>query len=125
MDIGTDREDREITHGSAPTVSALDGSSASFAPLRFDADKFISFVRDEDLTEDQALALLRVYWDIYVGFVDVAFGLHPAQQVVDRSKENSPSATGDSGLVVHSSASISSDQTDKTADDETAAKEDS
>ena len=82
---GTDREDREVIIGSAPLASAFEATSdlLAFNPLVFDAGKYLAYVEDEGLTEAQAIALLGAYWNVYVAFVDAAFGIHSVQQAVD------------------------------------------
>lgn len=127
MDIGTDREDREVILGSAPTASALEAPPGlSFAPLRFDPREFMQFVENEGLTEQEAQQLLRAIWDIMVAFVDLAWGVHPVQQAVDRFR----GAGGSSGTPVMLSCSdvFSNTANKKTAEGDqraTAAKEDS
>jgi hypothetical protein len=89
MNIGTDRE---VIHGSAPTASAPD-APALFTPLTFDASKFMEFVAHEELSEEEAVLLLRAYWDTFVGFADIAFGISSTHQAVDRfegSRADSP-----------------------------------
>ena len=104
MNRGTDREDRDnATNGSAPLTSAPEAPPGlAFSPLRFDAAEFMKFVEDWELTDAQAEALLRAIWDIVVGFVDIAYGLHPVQQAVDRLPFPAMSSTPESGAVVSS-----------------------
>ena len=61
-----------------------------FKPLCFDAKEFMRFVEDEELTEQEAQALLEAVWHIVVAFVDLRLGLSPIQHLVDRS----PGRTG-------------------------------
>jgi hypothetical protein len=94
MDTRTERGERDTTFGAAPFVSGPDMPSAPlFQPLTFDASKYLHYIADEGLSEAQATALLRAYWDIYVGFVDIAFGIDPVQQVVDRLPDGTGSAS--------------------------------
>jgi hypothetical protein len=55
------------------------------------------FVKDEDLSDEQARAMLEAIWSVVVAFVDVGFGLHPLQQVPDKLLQ---SLTPDSRRVV-------------------------
>lgn len=54
-----------------------------FPALRFDLDEYRKYIEDENLTDAQAEELLNAIWLIMVGFVDLGFGLHPVQQVLD------------------------------------------
>lgn len=69
--------------------------------LHFDPAKFLQYVEEEDLTEEQATVLLRAIWDIIVAFVDLGFGLSPVQQaLVDRSRrDDDKSFRPDSGML--------------------------
>lgn len=129
MDIGTDREDRDVILGSAPSASALDAPPGlSFAPLRFDPREFMQFVEDEGLTEPQAQQLLRAIWDIHLAFVDLAWGVHPVQQAVDRFRGGSGSSSSGTPVVLSCSDVFSNTANNETAEGDpraTAAKEDS
>ena len=66
-----------------------------FAPLRFDPAEYMHYVEDMDLTEDQAIELLRAIWAINVAWVDLGFGINPIQQAMDKSGEVFPSGFSD------------------------------
>lgn len=66
-----------------------------FAPLRFDPAEYMHYVEDMDLTEAQAIELLRVIWAINVAWVDLGFGINPIQQAMDKSGEVFPSGFPD------------------------------
>ena len=71
--------------------------------LQFDPAKFLQYVEEEDLTEEQAGVLLRAIWDLVVSFVDLGFGLNPVQQaLVDRSRRDPESASSASSGRVSS-----------------------
>lgn len=59
------------------------GLAVGYLPLQFDPDEFMHFVEDENLTDEQARALLEAVWSVMVAFVDLRFGVHPLQQVPD------------------------------------------
>ena len=62
--------------------------------LQFDPAKFLQYVEEENLTEEQAGVLLRAIWDLVVSFVDLGFGLSPVQQaLVDRLRRDPESAS--------------------------------
>ena len=46
-----------------------------------DYKKYAHFLEDTDLSEIQKREFLQALWQIIVGFVDLGFGVHPAQQV--------------------------------------------
>jgi hypothetical protein len=106
-------EDDASSNGSAP--SEIAPPAGSFAPLRFDAARYMQFVKDEELTEDQAGALLRACWEIFVTQVDIAWGIHPIQQVVDRLPEQVTSLPSASARVVFSRLSHPTNPNDETA----------
>lgn len=82
------------------------GLGVSFAPLQFDPDKFMQFVVDEDLTDEQAQMLLSIVWQWMSGHVDVAFGLNPTQQAVDGLSERRRTRRRESRPVLSSSPSL-------------------
>ena len=45
-----------------------------------DYDKYAHFLEDAALSEDQKREFLQTLWNIIVGFIDLGFGVHPAQQ---------------------------------------------
>ena len=53
------------------------------------------YVEDMDLTEAQAIELLRAIWAINVAWVDLGFGINPIQQAMDKSGEVFPSGFPD------------------------------
>lgn len=69
----------------ALTARVLAAEVTPLPALRFDPEEFMHFVRHENLTDDEARALLREIWKIVVAFVDLGFNLHPIQQAMDNS----------------------------------------
>ena len=45
-----------------------------------DYERYEHFLKDTDLSETQKREFLQALWQIIVGFVDLGFGVHPAQQ---------------------------------------------
>jgi hypothetical protein len=66
-----------------------DAAAAVFAPLSFDPRDYMRYVRDQNLTEAQAVELLGAIWSIVVAFVDLGFGISPLQQAMDKSGDGS------------------------------------
>ena len=52
-----------------------------------DLEKYRAFLDDYDLSEDQKTELIHSLWGIMESFVDSAFGMHPAQQVISPAQE--------------------------------------
>ena len=48
--------------------------------ITVDYEKYAHFLEDADLSEDQKREFLQTLWNIIVGFIDLGFGVHPAQQ---------------------------------------------
>lgn len=48
--------------------------------ITFDAARYEHFLAEMGLDEDQKHAMLEALWSIIVSFVDLGFGVHPAQQ---------------------------------------------
>ena len=73
-----------------PTDSAKADATPHGAPpsrptLTVDWDRYGEMLEDADLTEVQKREFLETLWTIIVGFVDLGFGIHPVQQVLDGS----------------------------------------
>ncbi len=103
----------DATLGSDPSEFAP--PAGSFAPLRFDSARYMQFVKDEELTEEQAIALLRACWELFVAQVDIAWGIHPIQQVVDRLPEPPATLPAPSARVVFSRVSHPTTSNNETA----------
>lgn len=52
-------------------------------PLSFDADKYRRYLEEMTLTPEQESELLAVLWDIMSTMVDIGFGEHSVQRVMD------------------------------------------
>lgn len=53
---------------------------ASRPVVTVDYEKYAHFLEDAELSEAQKREFLQTLWNIIVGFVDLGFGVHPAQQ---------------------------------------------
>lgn len=75
------------------TPSGLDHHSEAqadaghFPALHFDLDEYRKYIEGENLTDAQAEELLSALWLIVTSFVDLGFGLHPVQHVLDGRKK--------------------------------------
>lgn len=117
---------REFNNGSAP-IDALESlPGLTFVPLSFDPEAFMRYVVDWELADDEAEQLLRMIWDIVVGFVDLGFGLPGSVVPVERSFLDSSSVPSDASIVISSDQSIRSNREhEPAAATRAAAKEDS
>jgi len=66
-----------------------ESSSGGFKPLTFNPDEFAQFVVDQNLSDEQATALLATIWEIMVAFVDLGFGVSTTQSAVGRLASHS------------------------------------
>jgi len=77
-------------------------------------------------SDDQAEKLLRVIWQIMVGFVEISFGVDSASLAVDRSSRTTTSATHVAADVLSSASStLSQKKQDNAAQRRAVTKEDS
>ena len=58
--------------------------------ITFDAARYEHFLEEMGLSEDQKGAMLEALWSIIVGFVDLGFGVHPAQQACGQNGGEEP-----------------------------------
>lgn len=71
--------------------------------LTLDVSLYDSYLADSGMTDDQQREFLEALWSIVVSFVDLGFGIHPVQQVLDAAaweKIAEKSATDGSGLLL-------------------------
>ena len=85
-------------HSEAPA------DTGSFPALRFDLDEYRKYIEGENLADAQAEELLGALWLIVTSFVDLGFGLHPVQHVLDGRKKT---------LVTDSALGLGSSRTRK------------
>ncbi|ADM09227.1 hypothetical protein PB2503_05782 [Parvularcula bermudensis HTCC2503] len=48
--------------------------------IEVDYDRYAAYLDEADLSEAQKREFLETLWNIIVGFIDLGFGVHPAQQ---------------------------------------------
>lgn len=61
--------------------------------VEIDTAKYQKYLDDPSLSEDQKEEIIKALWLIITAFVDLGFGVHPAQQVLDQEG-------GDQALLV-------------------------
>lgn len=84
---GAERRNNQSTPHEAERTPAMTEIPPDFNPetappkLTIDWDAYLPFFEDEDIPEEQKRELIEALWSIMVSFVDLGFGIHPAQQV--------------------------------------------
>lgn len=66
---------------------AISRSPAVGNALHFDVELYRHYFEDSGLTELQQREMLEALWILVVGFVDMGFGIHPVQHVLDGRKK--------------------------------------
>ncbi|GAB5470449.1 MAG: hypothetical protein Kilf2KO_34790 [Rhodospirillales bacterium] len=90
----------------SPPSSASSGADAPRA-LTLDVEKYQRYLDDPRSSDDQKRQVIEALWTIIVGFVDLGFGVHPAQQVCGQvHKEGTQNSQESSGML------YSADQSD-------------
>lgn len=59
-----------------------DPNQAGSKPI-FQADEYLHFLADVDWTEVQKREFIGALWQIVTSFVDLGFGLHPLQNILE------------------------------------------
>lgn len=60
-------------------------SAAPKPSVGIDIEKYQAWLDDPDLTDNQKKQIIEALWSIIVAFVDLGFGVHPAQQVCGKA----------------------------------------
>ena len=71
--------------------------------ITVDYEKYEHFLETADLSEDQKRQFIDALWQIIVSFVDLGFGVHPAQQAQNtcgQLRNNSPKSLSTAGNEV-------------------------
>ncbi|MFQ6549894.1 hypothetical protein AADZ90_018260 [Aestuariibius sp. 2305UL40-4] len=63
--------------------------------LTIDWDAYLPFLEDEAIPEEQKRALIETLWSIVVTFVDLGFGIEPAQEICGQDQGRLASAFRD------------------------------
>lgn len=87
----TENSDHHLNTDRA-TVIGLPDTAIAPRPIPFDVARYLHFIDDQPLSEDQKRQMTEALWAIVIGFVDLGFGVHPAQQACGKVEE--PLASG-------------------------------
>lgn len=71
---------------SSPDVKSVD--HIHIPPLIFDANEYLKYIEDYDLSKAEQQELLETLWNIIIQFVDLGFGIHPIQQACEQTETN-------------------------------------
>lgn len=78
------------------TETRLDLRGSARPSIEVDYARYESFLKESDLSDEQKREFINALWSIIVGFVDLGFGVHPAQQAcgepADRAQRDGASA---------------------------------
>lgn len=70
----------QIEKGTSTNFKHEAKASSSGLSVIVDYERYERFLEDADLSEDQKHEFLQTLWGIVVSFIDLGFGVHPAQQ---------------------------------------------
>ncbi len=73
--------------------------SAHRPAIKIDYSLYEEHLEGDDMTAAQKRELLDTLWNIIVGFVDLGFGVHPVQQVLDEAQGQAQEIDGDRMLI--------------------------
>ncbi|MEM8570362.1 MAG: hypothetical protein AAGG56_05565 [Pseudomonadota bacterium] len=72
--------------------------------LTLDVDLYQSYLDESDLTDDEKQAFLEALWNLVVSFVQLGFGVHPAQDSIaakyTEKQEQNKNNPSDSAVVL-------------------------
>ena len=71
-------------------AGAMDRATSQTASsrLEIDLDHYQSYLDDPDLTADQKTEIVTALWTIIPAFVELGFGVHPAQQACGKRQKS-------------------------------------
>ena len=81
--------DASTSNSNAHSTALKPTDHANYKALTIDYALYDEFLKDPDLSEDQRREFLDILWNIIVNFVDIGFGIHPLQQVLDNKETQS------------------------------------
>jgi hypothetical protein len=77
------RKDFELTAVHPDVLENTPDAPAKRPVIALDVSLYDAYLRDSGLSEEQTREFLEALWIIIVGFVDLGFGIHPVQQVLN------------------------------------------
>lgn len=75
-----EKQKNKRTEHSGDSARPVDVTSEPSPAFTVDFEEFAHFFEDEDMSEDEARAFLKLYWEIACELMSLGFGFHPAQQ---------------------------------------------
>lgn len=76
------------SNGSIETSVEL--AQPQWKALTLDAEYYQAFLDDAAISEDRKREMVETLWQIIVAFVDLGFGVHPAQQARNADRRTEP-----------------------------------
>lgn len=98
----------ELNMRETDTVQPLDGMTLHQAGKRLEVDveAYRHFLEDAGLSPEQEREVIEALWSVIVGFVELGFGVHPAQLVAEdklkKTNETTPHVRTDRVQYEHS-----------------------
>jgi hypothetical protein len=76
------------------TIIGLPEDVSTSRRIPFDVSRYLHFIDDPSLSEDEKRQMVEVWWAIVNVFADLGFGLHPAQQACGKIEKRLASSPG-------------------------------
>lgn len=70
--------------------------------VEIDTAKYQKYLDDPSLNDAQREEVIRALWSIMIIFVDLGFGVHPAQQVLEQEDDSKAALVLDEGEKIDS-----------------------
>lgn len=61
--------------------------AAAKPSVEIDVEKYQALLDDPDISETQKDEIMRTLWKVMMAFVDLGFGVHPAQEVCGKPEQ--------------------------------------
>ena len=111
---------RSSQNHSEDLANPANSQASTYAALSFDADEFIQYVKDHDLSEAEAYEFLATVWVYMLTFVDMNLGIHPLQKQARAARrkdgnESDAALDHESALVLTCRETFNNSTTEKTA----------
>ena len=109
----SDNSPLEPTPGTGATFTAAAEGATGFKPLMLDVELYQRYLDDPSIEDADKRELIETLWSIMVSFVDLGFGIHPAQQA---QRHRDPGEEIAEGLEPAAPAMVSSSHAKKEKD---------
>lgn len=77
-------DDKKTGSGALSEQASIAFAATSRPSVEIDTAKYQKYLDDPSLSEDQKEEIIKALWLIITAFVDLGFGVHPAQQVLEQ-----------------------------------------